>query len=55
MKAHPVSVFSKTLVLTLSLLAMAATSALAEGTLKIGRQQDSTTLDPIFTSTLHLP
>ena len=26
-----------------------ATAALADGTLKIGRQQDSTTLDPIFT------
>jgi peptide/nickel transport system substrate-binding protein len=31
------------------MISVAATTALAGGSLKIGRQQDSTTLDPIFT------
>ena len=39
----------RTLGILATLAAMGASAALAEGDLKIARQQDSTTLDPIFT------
>lgn len=49
MRAKPFATLLRTAVVALAIVAAAATSALAAGTLKIGRQQDSTTLDPIFT------
>lgn len=46
---NPLTRTLKTAVVLAALAVIGASSALAAGTLKIGRQQDSTTLDPIYT------
>ena len=49
MRAKSLASWLASALLVAALAVTAASSALAGGTLKIGRQQDSTTLDPIFT------
>lgn len=49
MRARSLSALFASAMIAASIILVAASSAIAGGTLKIGRQQDSTTLDPIFT------
>ena len=49
MNTKPIISLLRTAAVAAALVATTATATLAGGELKIGRQQDSTTLDPIFT------